>query len=186
MTLAVKRGDFLRKKDIKFMLALPSGQSLKEMPLTDISQYGSKECFNESLFNILMQRFKDVFHHFQIGNFDSLTMYNDAIEKNKEEKFRKTISAMSGLKLYNNISNSKLKVITELLMDHSWDEIKAKGILSKTAFFRYKKFFKELGLKNKNSSHNYNVDFTYRNYYDLIVGSIPHLIPVIRLNHGTY
>lgn len=86
----------------------------------------------------------------------------------------------SGIDLYNLISNSKLKIITELLKDHSWDKIKEKGILSKTAFFRYKKFFEELGLNNKNSSYSYNVDFTYTNYYNLISGSIQQLVPVIR------
>jgi hypothetical protein len=181
VALSVKRGDLLRKKDIRFMLALPSGQSLKEIPLRDINQYGFKELFDESMFNILIERFKQVFLHFQVGNFDSLTMYNDAIRKNKEEKLRKEIAAKTGIDLYNRISESKLKIITQLLMDHSWDQIKAMGILSKSAFYRYKKFFKEIGLKNKNSTYSYNVDFTYRNYYNLISGSIPQLLPVIRL-----
>jgi len=168
MSLDIKRGDFLRKRNFKFWLEKDSEESLLNLSPTRILEYRYHEKFDLRLFRILLMKFKETFHHFQVGNFESIELYNYAIKMNKEDILKKQISTMTGIPISNGISEGKIKIIVDLLYDHSWDQIKEKGILSKTAFYRYKKFFKNLGLKERNSTYHYNIDFTYSNYYDLL------------------
>lgn len=181
MHLNVKRGEFLRK-DYKFYLKIPVQDSLLIRPINQIKDYHFKEAFDLRMFKILAARFKEIFFHFQVGNFASLDFYNQAIETNREERFRKKFASEQGLDyLHNRIADRKLKAIIDLLRDHSWDQIKEMGILSKTVFYRYKKYLKDMGLKNKNSSYSFNIDFTYRNYFDLVMPYYSYVVPNSRL-----
>jgi hypothetical protein len=172
----LKIGDHLRKRDIRFRLDVPSDRSLMTFQREDIiSSYDFVEEFNYNMFEACVLRFKDIFMHFQLGNYATLNVINFHIKQNQQDEFKRKIGNMMGKTIYDQLSQGKIRWLIDLLRDHSWDDIKEKSLLPKTSFYRYKKFFDKLNMGERAVDYSFSVKFDYQNYYDLIIGDFNYL-----------
>jgi Phage replication protein CRI len=171
-------GHHLRKAGQRFMVANSMASlTAKEMnadtiDMQDLKQYTYKEDFDFDMFHNLILRLKDQVKLFTLGTFHKLEVINQAMkEKNKyaialevQNKLGKNNKVGK-----NGLSELKVKLIIELLRDLSWNEIKQKGLLgSLPTFYKYKSFFKKIGMQDRNVNYEYNVKFNYANYYQLV------------------
>src|SRR5690606_37226226 len=96
MTLAMRKdlavGDHLRRSDLRFLLRLPDSRSVLSFDKADvIANYGFAEEYNYEMFELCVERFKQFFLHFQIGNFFALNAVNVHLKKKNDEEVKRKI-----------------------------------------------------------------------------------------------
>jgi hypothetical protein len=171
-------GKAIMAKDIQFRIATDSTTSLNRIPVESMEVkngklhgYDHKECFDYELFSMCVDKFKDVFMHFQIGHLDHLNKIQIALEQNRLSEFTRALK-MDGKE---RVDERKVRQIIDLLKEYSWDQIKAKDFMSPTTFYKYKKLFDSAGIKQKNTGYNTGVKFTYDNYYSLVFADFNYI-----------
>lgn len=176
----LKIGDHIRSNDIRFM-ARGNDVSLMELSSDDvISSYDHLEEFNYEMYAACVEKFKTIFLHFQLGNYYNLNALNLFLKQKRDGVFKQQVGNMMGKSIHRNLNEGKLKWIMDLLLDHSWDEIKEKKLLPERSFYRYKKFCTEVGMKEKNVDYNFAVKFDYSNYYDLMMADFNYIAQNVR------
>jgi hypothetical protein len=164
-------GNYIRKRDMRFMGKMNPNFSLEARGLDDvIDSYNYTELFDYNLFSLLVESFKRHFLHFNIGTFEHLSVLNNVLEYNREQKAEYNASVLLNKPpTMKAIDKRKIKMLIGLLRDKSWDEIKDMDLFSPASFYRYKKFFKECGFTaQRNHEYDFKVKFDYSNYYDLV------------------
>lgn len=163
----IEIGKFIMKKDIQFSV-IDYKRGLNYMGHDDdIKQYDHVEPFDFDMFSICIDKFKEHFMHFNLGDLSRVQYINQVLKRNKQDKiFQKNLIEL-GVKP-DGISDRKLALFINMLSDHTMKQIKDSGYFPSTTFYRYKKIAKKLGLKEANIDYNFNVSFNYKNYYDLI------------------
>lgn len=171
--LLLSVGDFLKKKEMKFYLRANKDYSIRNLSVDEIkSSYNHIEQFNFDVFSIMVDKFKEEFLKFQISNFNQIQALNESIRLRKRNEIANRVRVLSNDALGGRpegVSMGMVRTLTTLLRDYSWDEIKERGFLSRSSFYRYRKLFAKFGLTGRSVDNmDFHVDFSYKNYYNLI------------------
>lgn len=167
----VKLGDKLRARDSTFWFRSSEHYSLNKLaPIDALNQYTYKEIFDSKTFALVLENFKNHFMRFQLNDYNALDQLNILLKVKSEQQFKIALAEIGGtLMNVGDYSVRSAKMFLDLLRDNTWDEIRAKGVVSDRMFYRYKKLFKNLGIHGqKITEYDFKVKFDYSNYFNQI------------------
>jgi hypothetical protein len=171
-------GKHVMSKEMDFKLIITEELSLKRLLPHDfeikngkIHGYNHVEKFDYALFCKCVDKFRQICQLFQLGHHDHLNKLQMAVENNRLQEMALQVRVRdyeaSG-RAPEQYDEKKVRMFIDLLKEMSWDEVKRKKIVSDTTFFKYKKLFTSVGIKERLVGYNTGVNFTYGNYYDLV------------------
>lgn len=163
-------GQKLISKEIAFYSHRPSYGSVLNMDKSDIiKQYDHSEHFSPELFSVLVERFKALCFQFRLGNMKNIEWAAEVLQKSKTQKeVDRQFHAMTGFSVTGSgLSSGKIQLLMGYLREFTWKEIEQKKVFPLRTLRRYKKWFTDQGLAEKNTSRKFNIDWTYATYFDI-------------------
>lgn len=158
---ANRMNDILTHKKVKQYNSLP-----KEITLT------------EQIINMLASKFWDYVTHYQLKYLPSkeqfmrkLKDHNKEVDDYRKLKkspfFDKKDEKSEKLMKYH---LPRMTMLFELLRKHTWNEIQAMNLMSKTSFYKARKDFESLGVhRNSIKPMKIKLSLDFKNYYDYIL-----------------
>jgi len=142
---------------------------------TNQERFDFESIFTESMFYHLCHRYYDIVKQFRLDSWKEFENHMSLLGK-------KNIDLIQRGKSKNLYSEVELRKINELLKTNSWSQIREKKLVSRTNYFKYKKFFEESGMGEISTDVRYSsIDYTFGTYYFTVIPHLQKLSKRIRL-----